>query len=374
MHRRTVSSDHHYHLYHAYKFHFDFRRVHSILWFSCFFSPVHYHLLVANQCTNTSTFMKEKDWTKQSAWFLLSIIIFSRKNGREKSWKKNEKRILWNLSCACRHIRRSTRQAGQATRIDMLLLYNSNNNRTFWCECNAHLCVRVCAFGMVEVRCAFFPTSFCSKSVNMERETNFPTFFISLVFSSLLLGIHQRKLLLFNVTKTKQSKTVTNTSFCCAEDQQQRFFVRTIKEHIEADKRWDQNTEHTKERKNKCSHTHIHHISSISDPKKRRLSTEQNRTPKQKGTAESAIFIIVIDVTPFSLLNIDIYLCIWKGAHTQSSHIPVSTSCHGMAFYASLLPLSMPFSLHFKTIFCMRLIFLVSRAEVHTSPCIRAWS
>lgn len=362
MHRRTVSSDHHYHLYHAYKFHFDFRRVHS---------PVHYHLLVANQCTNTSTFMKEKDWTKQSAWFLLSIIIFSRKNGREKSWKKNEKRILWNLSCACRHIRRSTRQVRPPV---LMCYYYTIATITAHFGVNA-MRIYVCVFGMVEVRCAFFPTSFCSKSVNMERETNFPTFFISFVFPSLLLGIHQRKLLLFNVTKPKQSKTVTNTSFCCAEDQQQRFFVRTIKEHIEADKRWDQNTEHTKERKNKCSHTHIHHISSISDPKEKTLNrTEQNRTPKQKGTAESAIFIIVIDVTPFSLLNIDIYLCIWKGAHTQSSHIPVSTSCHGMAFYASLLPLSMPFSLHFKTIFCMRLIFLISRAEVHTSACIRAWS
>lgn len=37
--------------------------------------------------------------------------------------------------------------------------------------------------------------------------------------------------------------------------------------------------------------------------------------------------------------------------------------CHAMEFYASLLALSIPFSLHFKTIFCMRITFFHSKSS-----------
>lgn len=73
------------------------------------------------------------------------------------------------------------------------------------------------------------------------------------------------------------------------------------------------------------------HTPSISDPKKN--SQKQIKTPKQKGIAESAIFIIVIDVTPFFSSKYR-YSFIYKRTHIRIVQTSMHCRCtyHRLAF------------------------------------------
>lgn len=80
-------------------------------------------------------------------------------------------------------------------------------------------------------------------------------------------------------------------------------------------------------------HTHANTYILGFRSKKTQSSQQQNQTPKQKGIAESAIFIIVIDVTPFSLLNIDIYLYLFVNTRSLTRHTHTSLNFIAQSIY-----------------------------------------